>query len=153
MKRPDRVTWLMSLALMISKRSTCSRRQVGALAEKDGRVLATGYNGAPSGFPHCIDRKGCRLDENGGCLDAVHAEANLIAFAAKHGISLEGATVYTTCAPCLDCAKLLINAGIEKVIYIEEYRDTRGKDLLIQAGVKVENTLIRKILGLSLNLR
>lgn len=76
-------------------------------------------------------------------MDAVHAEANLIAFAAKHGISLEGATVYTTCAPCLDCAKLLINAGIKKVIYMEEYRDTRGKDLLIQAGVKVENVPIR----------
>ena len=144
MKRPDRVTWLMSLALLVSKRSTCSRRQVGALAEKDGRVLVTGYNGAPSGFPHCIDREGCRVDERGGCLDAVHAEANLIAFAAKHGISLEGATVYTTCAPCLDCAKLLINAGIKKVIYMEEYRDTRGKDLLIQAGVKVENAPIRR---------
>lgn len=145
MKRPDRVTWLMSLALLVSKRSTCSRRQVGALAEKDGRVLVTGYNGAPSGFPHCIDRGGCRLDERGGCLDTVHAEANLIAFAAKHGISLEGATVYTTCAPCLDCAKLLINAGIRKVIYTEEYRDTRGKDLLIQAGVKVENVPIRQL--------
>ena len=145
MKRPGRVSWLMSLALLVSKRSTCSRRQVGALAEKDGRVLVTGYNGAPSGFPHCIDRGGCRLDEGGGCLDAVHAEANLIAFAAKHGISLEGATVYTTCAPCLDCAKLLINAGIKKVLYLEEYRDTRGKDLLIQAGVKVENVPIRRL--------
>jgi len=143
MKRPDRVTWLMSLALMVAQRSTCSRRQVGALAEKDGRVLVTGYNGAPSGFPHCIDRGGCGLGEKGGCLDAVHAEANLIAFAAKHGISLEGATVYTTCAPCLDCAKLLINAGIKKVVYWEEYRDTRGKDLLLQAGVKVENVPIR----------
>ena len=98
MKRPGRVSWLMSLALLVSKRSTCSRRQVGALAEKDGRVLVTGYNGAPSGFPHCIDHGGCRLNERGGCLDAVHAEANLIAFAAKHGISLEGATVYTTCS-------------------------------------------------------
>jgi len=145
MKRPGRVSWLMSLALLVSKRSTCSRRQVGALAEKDGRVLVTGYNGAPSGFPHCIDHGGCRLNERGGCLDAVHAEANLIAFAAKHGISLEGATVYTTCAPCLDCAKLLINAGIKKVLYLEEYRDTRGKDLLIQAGVKVENVPIRRL--------
>ena len=145
MKRPGRVSWLMSLALLVSKRSTCSRRQVGALAEKDGRVLVTGYNGAPSGFPHCIDRGGCRLDEGGGCLDAVHAEANLIAFAAKHGISLEGATVYTTCAPCLDCAKLLVNAGIRKVVYWEEYRDTRGKDLLIQTGVKVENAPIQRL--------
>ncbi len=144
MKRPDRFTWLMSLAFMVSKRSTCSRKQVGALAEKDGRVLVTGYNGSPSGFPHCTDRGGCRLDESGGCLDTVHAEANLIAFAAKHGISLEGATVYTTCAPCLGCAKLLINAGIKKVIYMEEYRDTRGKDLLLQAGVQVGNVLIRR---------
>lgn len=145
MIRPDRVTWLMSLAFLVSKRSTCSRRQVGALAEKDGRVLVTGYNGAPSGFPHCIDRGGCRLSERGGCLDAVHAEANLVAFAAKHGISLEGATVYTTCAPCLDCARILVNAGIKKVIYAEEYRDTRGKDLLIQVGVKVENVPIRRL--------
>lgn len=135
--RPDRDTVLLNIAHLMSKRSTCTRRQVGALAEKDGRVLVTGYNGAPSRLPHCSDRGSCRLNDNGGCLDAVHAEANIVAFAAKYGISLQGATVYVTCAPCVECAKLLINAGIKEVVYEEEYRDSRGIELLVQAGVKI----------------
>lgn len=129
---------LMEMARLLAKRSTCTRRQVGALAAIEGRVLATGYNGVPSGQTHCIDRGYCITGEDGGCRDSVHAEANLVAFAAKHGITLRGATVYTTCAPCIDCAKLLINAGIAQVVYGELYRDPRGLELLESAGVVVQ---------------
>jgi len=142
--RPSREEVLIGIAQLMAQRSTCSRKQVGALAEKEGRILATGYNGAPKGLPHCTDLGGCRLGLNGGCEDAVHAEANLVAFAAKHGISLWGATVYSTCAPCLECAKLLINAGIIEVAYFEKYRNPQGLELLQQAGIK-----IRKVRGSS----
>ena len=135
--RPSRDTILMEIAKLMAQRSTCTRKNVGALAAKEGRVLVTGYNGAPSGLPHCTELGGCPLDENGGCSNSVHAEANLIAFAAKYGISLQGAVVYTTCSPCLNCARLLINAGIVEVIYSEEYRDPGGLELLKRAGVKV----------------
>ena len=138
MIRPTRQELLMNIAKLLSLRSTCSRKRVGALAAKDGRVLATGYNGAPSGLPHCIDSGECHIGDNGGCMDSVHAEANLVAFAAKHGISLQGATIYTTCSPCRECAKLLINAGVQKIVYYEEYRDSGGLKLLEQAGVDME---------------
>ena len=129
---------LMEMARLLAKRSTCTRRQVGALAAIEGRVLATGYNGVPSGQTHCIDRGYCITGKDGGCRDSVHAEANLVAFAAKHGIALRGATVYTTCAPCIDCAKLLINAGIAQVVYGEPYRDSRGLAFLESSGVVVQ---------------
>lgn len=136
--RIGRDDMLMEMARLLAKRSTCTRRRVGALAAIEGRVLATGYNGAPSGQPHCIDRGYCVTGEDGGCRDSVHAEANLVAFAAKHGIALRGATVYTTCAPCIDCAKLLINAGIARVVYDESYRDPRGLELLKSSGIMVK---------------
>src|SRR5690606_28969976 len=128
--RIGRDALLMEMARLLAKRSTCTRRQVGALAAIEGRVLATGYNGVPSGQIHCISRGYCVTGKDGGCQESVHAEANLVAFAAKHGIPLRGATVYTTCAPCIDCAKLLINAGIVRVVYGESYRDPRGLELL-----------------------
>ena len=136
--RIGRDDMLMEMARLLAKRSTCTRRQVGALAAIEGRVLATGYNGAPSGQTHCIDRGYCITGEDGSCRDSVHAEANLVAFAAKHGIALRGATVYTTCAPCIDCAKLLINAGISRVVYGELYRDSKGLELLESAGVMIQ---------------
>lgn len=136
--RIGRDALLMEMARLLAKRSTCTRRQVGALAAIEGRVLATGYNGVPSGQTHCIDRGHCVTGEDGGCRDSVHAEANLVAFAAKYGIALRGATVYTTCAPCIDCAKLLINAGIAQVVYGEPYRDPKGLVLLGSSGVKVQ---------------
>lgn len=136
--RIGRDALLMEMARLLAQRSTCTRRQVGALAAIEGRVLATGYNGVPSGQTHCIDRGYCVTESDGGCQDSVHAEANLVAFAAKHGIALRGATVYTTCAPCIDCAKLLINAGIAQVVYGESYRDPRGLALLESSGVVVQ---------------
>src|SRR5690606_26325424 len=136
--RIGRDALLMEMARLLAKRSTCTRRQVGALAAIEGRVLATGYNGVPSGQTHCIDRGHCVADEDGGCQDSVHAEANLVAFAAKHGIGLRGAGVYTTCAPWVVCAKLLINAGIVRVVYGELYRDPKGLSLLESSGVVVQ---------------
>src|SRR5690606_7782409 len=136
--RIGRDAMLMEMARRLAKRSMCTRRQVGALAAVEGRVLATDYNRAPSGQTNCIDRGNCVTDGDGGCRDSVHAKANLVAFAAKHGIALRGATVYTTCAPCVDCAKLLINAGIVRVVYGELYRDPKGLSLLESSGVVVQ---------------
>lgn len=120
---------------IIEKRSTCERKQVAAIIEKDGRIISTGYAGAPSGLPHCID-VGCDIGPDGGCIRTVHAEANAIAYAAKNGISTDGATMYCTSSPCINCAKLIVNAGIKKVLFKEYYRDTSGVQLLQEAGVE-----------------
>lgn len=125
----------MEIADVISKRGTCERAKVGCVIAKDGRPIATGYVGAPSGLPHCIS-VGCQTGPDGGCIRTVHAEANAIAFAARHGTSTEGSELYTTTAPCLSCAKLIINAGIRLVVFRERYRDPAGLDLLIQARVQ-----------------
>ena len=130
-KRTERPSWdnyFMEIARTVSKRSTCLHRQIGAVLVKDKRILSTGYNGAPKGLEHCIDRGQCRKEELGlpdkghgviaddTCV-AVHAEANAIVQAAVHGTSTEGATVYCTTCGCSGCAKMLINAGIKKFVY------------------------------------
>lgn len=107
------------VAELFATRGTCPRLQVGAVAIKDRRVLATGYNGAPSGAPHC----GCVIDEANHCINAVHAELNLIANAARHGVCLIGCTVYCTHEPCNKCLPVLINAGVENVIYKNTYKN------------------------------
>lgn len=122
---------------ILAQRSTCNTKRVGALLAKDNRIISTGYNGPPKGAPHC-DEISCLKDKNGACIRTVHAEANVIAFAARYGISSEGTTLYTTTAPCFTCAKLLINAGIAEVYYIEEYRLKDGVKALKESGVKVE---------------
>lgn len=132
--RPTRNEVLMEIADVIAQRSTCTRKQVGAVVARDGRVLVLGYNGAPSGMPHCLHEPNV-IDAP--CTIAVHAEANAIAFAAKHGIRLEGATLYTTCSPCHTCAQITINSGIVEVYYLEQYRDTEPIQLLEKAGLKV----------------
>lgn len=121
---------------VLAQRSTCNTRRVGALLAKDNRIISTGYNGPPRGAPHC-DEVGCNKDKNGACIRTVHAEANVIAFAARYGISSEGTTLYTTVAPCFTCAKLIINAGIIAVYYIEEYRMRDGIEALIENGIEV----------------
>ena len=105
----------MDVAKLMSERSTCDRLHVGAVLTKGNRIIATGYNGAPSGLPHCID-VGCDLFE-GHCIRAVHAEASVISMCARYGISTENSSIYITHFPCPSCAKLLINAGILKVYY------------------------------------
>lgn len=147
-QRPSRDYTLMKVALEFSRRSTCSRRQVGAVIARDGRILTTGYNGAPAGMPHCLHP--CDCSEGGvatqhdpscwslkPCTEAVHAEANAIAYAARWGIALEGAEMHTTCTPCVPCSQIIINAGIVRVVSLEHYRDLAGQDLLSAAGVRI----------------
>jgi len=132
--RISRDEMLMEIALVVKQRSTCLRRQVGAVLAIDGRVLSTAYNGAPSGVPHCTP---ATCNATNPCLDTIHAEANAVAFAAKHGIRTQGASLFSTASPCRECAKLLINAGIRIVVYDEEYRDTSPIVLLREAGIDV----------------
>lgn len=124
----------MGMARLQSLRSTCSRLQVGALVHRDGRILCTGYNGAPRGVDHCDHER-----DPGPCLIAAHAERNLIDFAARHGIRLEGAEMILTDTPCAQCAGSIINAGIISVIAAREYRDPLGSNMLRQAGVSLSS--------------
>ena len=125
---------LGNIAKLVARRSTCLRSSVGAVLAREGRIISMGYNGAPAGMPHC-EPETCGPD--GGCIRTVHAEANAIAFAAKTGIETDGSTLYTTLSPCNDCAKLLINAGIARVIYWEAYHDAEPLHLLRDTGVGV----------------
>ena len=138
MERVSRDELCMQMARLVANRGTCSRAQVGAIIARDGRVLATGYNGPPAGFPHCTDPDGCTDDDRSrpeGCLRAVHAEANAIAYSARHGIRTEGADLYCSHLPCRKCAELIINAGIRTLFYSEDYRLKDGWLLLQQAGI------------------
>lgn len=130
--RISRDDFLARAACLVALRSTCLRLQVGSVVALDGRILVSGYNGAPAGMKHCTPDI-CGPDKP--CTRTVHAEANCIAFAARHGIELAGSFMYSTDSPCMECAKLIINAGIKGLFYQREYRDKRPIDLLIDAGV------------------
>lgn len=137
MKRLTRDELFMQIAQLLALRSTCERGHVGAVIVRDRRIVATGYNGAPSGMAHCLDDGvGCDVGPEGGCRRAVHAEANAIAFAARDGIQLLGTTLYSTHAPCRKCAELIVNAGIKVVCYNIAYRDPAGIQLLDDAGIE-----------------
>jgi dCMP deaminase len=153
--RPEIGQVLMQTAVAFAERSTCERAHVRAVIAVEGRIISTGYNGAPAGMPHCnhvrthgvsgydhSDLEPCPLGdpdcdgvERTTCPTAVHAEANAIAFAARHGVQLQGATVYTTHSPCVPCAQLIINAGIKEVNYLHDYRITDGRVLLSAVGI------------------
>lgn len=156
--RPNRNHTLMAVAHILAHRSTCTRSQVGAVISLGGRILSTGYNGAPAGMPHCdhictcngsgippravpIDghQRACRYLMP--CATAVHAEANAIAYAARFGVALHGAALYTTMSPCLSCAQFIISAGINEVFYGGEYRDNAGMKLLESAYVSQRKVL------------
>jgi dCMP deaminase len=132
--RPSIDETLMSTAILMSQHGTCSRARVGAVIALDGRIISTGYNGAPAGMLHCAHAD----DFIPPCVDAVHAEVNAIAFAAKHGLATRGATLYTTHSPCNSCAQLIINAGLVRVVAQQLYRDRRGYDLIGRSTVKLE---------------
>ncbi|WP_456366222.1 deoxycytidylate deaminase [Thermococcus sp.] len=132
--RPTKDEYFMLIAKLVSLRATCPRLRVGAVAVKDGYILATGYNGAPRGMDHCID-VGC-LIVDGHCHRAVHAEQNVIAMAARKGISLEGATLYVTHFPCDTCFKIVINAGIKEIVYEDMYPNEAMEILLREAREK-----------------
>lgn len=121
------------MAAVWAKNSYCKRRQVGALLVKDRMIISDGYNGTPSGFENICE------DENGVTKPYVlHAEANAITKVAKSGNNSKGATLYVTASPCLECAKLIIQSGMSRVVYRDEYRLTDGVDLLRKAGIEVE---------------
>jgi dCMP deaminase len=149
MDRPTLDEYFMEIAAVVARRSTCLRQKVGALIVKDKRILATGYNGAPSGMKHCLEI-GCLREqlkvpsgERQELCRAVHAEQNAVIQAAKFGIAVDGGTLYSTHCPCITCAKILINAGIRRVVYGREYADKRGLELLREAGVEVDYFPIR----------
>jgi dCMP deaminase len=127
----------LRLAELYALRSTCPRSHVGAVIIKDGRVISAGYNGAPSGQPHCDD-VGCQIGNHGGCIRAVHAESNAILYAAKVGASTVGTELYTSLSPCIDCAGEIVRAKINRVLFRTAYRDARGIKLLEWSGVVVE---------------
>lgn len=129
--RPTRHQTLLTVAAVIAQRSTCNRLNVGAVVAREGRILTTGYNGPPSGIDHCQHE-----EFETQCNLAVHAEMNAIAFAARYGMATQGAELFVTHAPCHNCAKLIINAGIVRVYYTMEYRLTHGVDLLEDANVE-----------------
>jgi len=145
-KQKRRPTWdeyFLGIADLISQRSTCLRRAVGAVLVKDKRILATGYNGAPSKIKHCSET-GCirvKLNVPSGqrheLCRGLHAEQNAFLQAALHGSSLKDASLYCTTQPCIICAKMIINAGIKEVVIKGDYPDKMSKDLLREAKVKV----------------
>lgn len=143
LSRPTWPEYFMSITDLVAKRSTCLRRSVGAILVKEKRILATGYNGAPAGLRHCAE-VGC-LRENESIPSGtrhelcrgLHAEQNLIIQAAYHGIPINGATLYCTNKPCVICSKMIINAGIEKIIYAEGYDDRLSEEMFEEAGIEL----------------
>lgn len=134
--RPDWTEYFMDITRLVARRSTCIRRQVGAIVVKDKRVLATGYNGVPTGLAHCED-VGCIREQNNipsgqrhELCRGLHAEQNTIIQAAYHGISINGAILFCTTLPCSICLKMLINAGIKEIIYEQGYPDDLTESLL-----------------------
>jgi len=131
----------MEIAKIVSLRSSCERKFVGAIIVRDNRIISMGYAGAPSGQAHCHPEL-CDLSKP--CTRTIHAEMNAIAYAARSGSRTEGATMYTTLSPCVDCAKAIVSAGIQTLWYLEEYRDLSGIDLLRQNMVIAEKPLVKK---------
>jgi len=142
-RRPAWNDYFMEIAALVARRSTCLRRAVGAIIVKDKRILATGYNGAPSGIAHCAE-VGCLREtmqiasgERHELCRGIHAEQNAIIQAAYHGVPIQGASLYCTNLPCSICTKMLINAGIKKIYYRSGYADQLSKGLLEEAEIEV----------------
>jgi dCMP deaminase len=141
MQRPDNDTYFMRMAELVASRSTCLRRNVGAVIVKEKRILTTGYNGAPKGLKHC-EEVGCvRLENNiesgtrHELCRGVHAEQNAVIQAAYFGSSIKDSTIYTTNFPCVLCAKILINAGVREVVYKDDYVDPLSRSILEESGI------------------
>ncbi len=135
MARVDWHTYFMNIAREAAKRSTCDRKHVGAVIVRDKMILSTGYNGSIRGMPHCDDVG--HLIENDHCIATVHAEANAIIQAAKNGVRIDGAELYTTASPCWNCFQLLANAGISKVYYGDFYREKRSIEIAKQLKIEL----------------
>ncbi len=142
-RRPSWEEYFMDITVLVARRSTCLRRAVGAVIVKDKRILATGYNGAPSGIQHCVD-VGCLRQtmkivsgQRHEICRGIHAEQNAIIQAAYHGVRIQDATLFCTNLPCNICTKMLINAGIRKIYYQSGYADELSAGLLEEAGIEV----------------
>lgn len=148
--RPDWDTYFMRITKLVATRSSCLRRSVGAVLVKDKRILATGYNGAPAGMAHC-EEAGCLRDqlhipsgERHELCCGLHAEQNAIIQAARQGTEIKDSTLYCTTAPCSLCAKMLINAGVTRIVYEGSYPDERAMAFFAEAGVKVEHFVLEE---------
>jgi dCMP deaminase len=143
--RPSWDNYFKKITEEVKTRSTCLRRQVGAVIVQNKRILATGYNGAPSGLKHCLEigclreKLGIPSGERQELCRGLHAEQNAIIQAAQHGVSIAGAKIYTTNKPCVSCTKMIINAGIKEIVYLQDYKDDLADELLREAG-----TVVRK---------
>ena len=133
--RVDWHTYFMNIARQVASRATCERKHVGAVIVRDRTILSTGYNGSIRGLDHCED-VGCVI-EDGHCVSTVHAEANAILQAARNGVAIAGAELYTTASPCWPCFKLIANAGIVRVYYGEFYRDEKSLRVAREAGIEL----------------
>jgi len=141
MVRPTKHQYFMWMAVVAATRGTCDRLRVGCvIISNEGHVLSTGYNGSSPGSPHCDDIG--HLMHEGHCVRTTHAEANAVAFAARRGTALEGSVIYTTNRPCKDCLKLLIAAGVRKVVHLEPYRDDQD-DLVTTLSLKYHEQSMR----------
>ena len=127
--------YFMDIATRVATRATCDRKHVGAVLVRDRTILSTGYNGSIRGMPHC-DEVG-HMMENGHCVATVHAEANAILQAAKNGVRIDGATLYTTASPCWPCFKLVANSGCVRIVYGEFYRDPRIFEVAAQLKLEL----------------
>jgi dCMP deaminase len=146
--RPSWTEYFMSIAKLVATRSTCLRRSVGAVLVKDKRILATGYNGAPTGIRHCKET-GCLREslavkpgERHELCRGLHAEQNVIIQSAYYGVMTKGTTLYSTHKPCIICTKMLINAGIKKIFFLDGYPDTLADEMLSEANIELERLSI-----------
>jgi dCMP deaminase len=144
----DRPSWhqyFLTITRNVAERSTCTRAKVGAVIVRDKNILATGYNGAPAGMPHCLD-VGCLIyssrtpsgENEENCFRTIHAEINAIAQAAKNGASIRDADIYITHTPCIHCVKVLINTGIRRIFYEREYKRATIEELLRGGNIEME---------------
>ena len=144
-QRPSWPEYFMTITAQVAERSTCPRAKVGAVIVRDKNILATGYNGAPAGLPHCSE-VGCLIyssqtpsgEREENCYRTIHAEINAIAQAAKNGAGIAGADIYVTHTPCIHCLKVLINTGVRRVYYEREYKRHTLDELLGHSGVALE---------------
>ena len=144
LQRPSWPEYFLAITELVAQRSTCTRRKVGAILVRDKRIIATGYNGAPTKVRHCLE-VGCLREqlhipsgERHELCRGLHAEQNAIIQAAKHGINIDGATLYCTHSPCIICSKMLINSGVKRIVCCDGYPDPLAKAMLDEAQLSVE---------------
>jgi len=153
LNRKSKDVYFAEIADLVSSRSTCLRDQVGAVIVKESQILSTGYNGAPKGLPHCSevgclrDQMGIKSGERHELCRGLHAEQNAIIQAAYHGISVRGAKMYCTTRPCSICTKMIINAGIDEIIYVDEYADDLAAQMLKESKLILRQIQIPRVYG------